>query len=88
MPRVNSAAHPPAEPTPPEDADPVLNERPDDPCGRETGMEPDGNDVDDVGELYGVAEPEGVPIKLGADLIGPRDRERWENNPDSKDEAE
>lgn len=88
MSKINSPDHrPPAEPAPP-DADPVLSEYPNETRGRPTEFEPDENDVDDIGELYGVRETEGAPLKLGADLITPRDRDRWEDNPDSKDDPE
>lgn len=45
---------------------------------------PDQNNVDDIGEAYGLPEP-GGELLLGDDLIAPRDRDRWELNPDSRD---
>lgn len=48
---------------------------------------PDSNDVDAIGELFGVtgADEPGRGLVLGADLIDPRDRKRWENNPASRE---
>ncbi len=88
MPRVNSSQLSLSEGPAPSEDDPVVNEYPDEGSGRVTDLVPDRNDVDDMGELYGVAETEGVPLQLGADLVTPRDRDRWENNPDSRYEPE
>ena len=46
---------------------------------------PDDNDVDAIGRLYGVTQADRGGLILGEDLIAPRDRDRWENNPASKD---
>ncbi len=45
---------------------------------------PDQNNVDEIGDVYGVPEHNGE-LQLGDDLIAPRDRDRWELNPDSRD---
>lgn len=45
---------------------------------------PDQNNVDEIGDVYGVPEHRG-DLQLGDDLIAPRDRDRWELNPDSRD---
>ena len=79
---------PPVEEPPPVEADPVLNEYPDESYGREDNIKHNKNNINNVGDLYGVAEREGEELRLAADLVTPRDRERWENNPDSRDNPE
>jgi hypothetical protein len=46
---------------------------------------PDQNDVDDIGALYGITEAGAGELRLGDDVVDPRDRRRWELDPDSKD---
>jgi hypothetical protein len=46
---------------------------------------PDHNQVDDIGRTYGITEADDGELKLGDDLIEPRDQERWELDPRSKD---
>lgn len=69
------------------DTDPLANEY----VGSETpggsNSSPDQNNVDDIGRAYGLEEDEGADLELGDDRIDPRDRDRWELDPDSRDGA-
>lgn len=67
------------------DADPLDNEYAGDEAAGQCNASPDDNDVDAMGRLYGVSETDRDGLVLGDDLIAPRDRDRWENNPASKD---
>jgi len=65
------------------DADPLENEYVGDETPGGTNSTPDHNDVDAIGAVYGIPEPEGE-LQLGADLISPRDENRWETSFESK----
>ncbi len=67
------------------DADPLLIEYSGDEAAGGSNASPDDNDVDALGRLYGVSMADRPDLVLGDDLIAPRDRDRWENNPASKD---
>ncbi len=69
------------------DVDPLRTEYSGEDSPGGTNSSPDANNVDTIGELYGVqgADLGMNGLVLGADLIEPRDRRRWENNPHSKD---
>lgn len=49
---------------------------------------PDQNNVDDIGEIYGVSQSDQGELKLGDELLAPRDADRWELDPASKDVEE
>ena len=70
------------------DADPLLNEYSGEEAAGGSNSSPDDNDVDRIGRLYGVSEADKSELVLGDDLIAPRDRARWENDPASKDKDE
>lgn len=67
------------------DVDPLLIAYSGDEAAGGSNASPDNNDVDAIGRLYGLAEADEHDLVLGDDLIAPRDRDRWENNPASKD---
>ena len=67
------------------DADALQNELSGDEAAGGSNASPDDNDVDALGRLYGVSEADRSELVLGDELIAPRDRDRWENNPASKD---
>lgn len=70
------------------DLDPMSTEYSGEESPGGSASSPDGNDVDAIGQLFGVtgADVGMRGLVLGGDLIEPRDRNRWENNPDSKDQ--
>ena len=70
------------------DADPLLIEFSGDEAAGGSNASPDDNDVDAIGRLYGVSQARRSDLVLGDDLTAPRDRDRWENNPASKDKEE
>ena len=67
------------------DADPLQNEYSGEESPGMSNASPDANNVDEIGELYGVPEPDIGELVLGDDLIDSRDRDRWENDPRSRD---
>jgi hypothetical protein len=69
------------------DADPLENAYSGDETPGGSNATPEGNDVDTIGRLYGVEEPEGE-LRLGEDLIAPRDENRWETSFESKAEED
>lgn len=46
---------------------------------------PDQDDVDEIGEAYGIEYEEGEPLETG-DRLSQRDEKRWELNPESAEE--
>jgi hypothetical protein len=67
------------------DVDPLDMEYSGDEAAGGSNSSPDNNDVDAIGRLYGITQADAHGLVLGDDLIAPRDRARWENNPASKD---
>jgi len=47
---------------------------------------PDQDDVDEIGEAYGIEYEDDEPLETG-DRLGQRDEERWELNPESAEET-
>jgi hypothetical protein len=70
------------------DADAMANEY----VGEETpggpNSPPESNDVDEIGRLFGVEDTDEDGLRLGDDEIDPRDRARWELDPDSREDPE
>lgn len=68
------------------DADVLKNEYSGEELPGGSAPTPDQNNVDEIGAVYGIPE-NGGELQLGDDLIAPRDRDRWELNPDSRDKV-
>ena len=67
------------------DVDPLEVEYSGDEAAGGSNSSPDNNNVDAIGRLYGITQADTNGLVLGDDLIAPRDKHRWENNPASKD---
>ncbi len=68
------------------DVDPLAVEYSGDDAPGASNSSPDANDVDETGRLFGISgADEGRGLVLGAELVDPRDHDRWENNPASRD---
>jgi hypothetical protein len=67
------------------DTDPMQNQTVGEDLPGGSTPTPDQNQVDDIGSAYGVTEEDGANVSSTEEVVGRRDRRRWELDPRSKD---